>query len=92
MVNKEIEERENQQKEVNPSALPFKDLEEIRSGLEIELYWLDREGRCMSDPDCIPDSENRTSRDVKIDRDFILYQIDEINRELRKRIPDVVSI
>ena len=92
MVNKEIEERENQHKEVNPSALPFKELEELRSDLEIELYWLDRECIGMSDPDCIPDSGNRTSRDVEIDRDFILYQIDEINCELRKRIPDVVSI
>ena len=63
--------------------LTDEELNELRSDLEMELYWLDREFRCMSTPDCIINSQTRTSRDVEIDRDFILDKIKFIDRELQ---------
>ena len=60
-------------------------LKEIRSDLEVELYYLDREMRGMVNTDCMLDMDTRNIRDVEIDREYNLYYIERIENEIRKR-------
>ena len=61
-------------------------LKEIRSDLEVELYYLDKEMRGMIYTDCMSNMDSRTPRDMEIDREYVLYNLDMVEREIRKRI------
>ena len=61
-------------------------LTDIRADLETELYYLDREMRGVIYTDCMSNMDSRTHRDMEIDREYILYNIDLVEREIRKRI------
>ena len=60
-------------------------LKEIRSDLEVELYYLDKEMRDIVNTDCMLDIVTRNIRDVEIDREYTLYNIERIENEIRKR-------
>ena len=63
-----------------------RELTDIRADLETELYYLDREMRDVIYTDCMSNMDSRTHRDMEIDREYILYNIDLVEREIRKRI------
>ena len=63
-----------------------RELTDIRADLETELYYLDREMRGMIYTDCMSNMDSRTPRDMEIDREYVLYNIDMVEREIRKRI------
>ena len=63
-----------------------RELTDIRADLETELYYLDREMRGVIYTDCMSNMDSRTHRDMEIDREYILYNIDLVEREIRKRI------
>lgn len=71
----------------NPTAHLTDDaLIKLRSNLELELYELDVEKHWIDDWDLSdPYERTRTSRDVEIDRDFVLYKIETVEEELAKR-------
>ena len=62
-----------------------RELTDIRADLETELYYLDRERRGMVNTDCMLDMDIRNIRDVEIDREYNLYNIERIENEIRKR-------
>lgn len=66
--------------------LSNEELLEFRSNLEVELYDLDREMRFVEHYDEDPiECNGRRLYDVEMDRDYLLYQINEVKDELTKR-------
>ncbi len=71
----------------NPyESLTDKELVELRGDLEVDLFYLGREERGFVI------EEDRTPYDIKVDIDYTLYKIEEVEKCLKQRNLDWLSV